>query len=57
VVWPGIDVDGTPVPQGAWRPVRRGRSQHGPHSVVSAPITIGSEAFTVSLGSMPNSST
>ena len=50
VVWPGTDVDGNPVAQGEYVLCVEAAREHGPHSMVSVPITLGTEAFTVSLG-------
>lgn len=51
VVWPGTDVDGAAVAQGDYVLCVEAAREHGPHSFVSAPITIGAEAFTATLGS------
>ena len=50
VVWPGTDVDGNPVAQGDYVLCVEAAREHGPHSMVSSPITFGTEAFTVTLG-------
>ncbi|MDO8391572.1 MAG: DUF2271 domain-containing protein [Actinomycetota bacterium] len=50
VVWSGTDVDGAPVAQGDYVLCVEASREHGPHSFVSAPITIGTEAFAVTLG-------
>lgn len=49
VVWNGTDVDGTPVAQGDYVLCIEAAREHGPHGLMTTPITIGTSAFQATL--------
>ncbi len=49
VVWDGTDLSGNPVEQGDYFLFIEAAREHGPYSITSTPITIGSQPFSVAL--------
>lgn len=49
VVWNGTDVDGAPVAQGDYVLCIEAAREHGPHGLMTTPITIGTSAFQAML--------
>ena len=49
VVWDGTDVNGSAVAQGEYVLCVEAAREHGPYQLVSGPITIGSDAFELTL--------
>jgi hypothetical protein len=49
VVWDGTDVNGVPVAQGDYVLVVEAAREHGPYQLASAPMTIGADAFELTL--------
>lgn len=49
VVWDGTDLDGNPVAEGEYVLFLESAREHGPHSVTSAPISVTSSGFQISV--------
>lgn len=49
VVWKGVSIDGTPVPQGDYYICIEAAREHGPYSLIRAPLTIAAVSFAQEL--------